>query len=276
MGVSPNFPPLTLSTLLRLLTELLHRSPRQAGLSRSRWWLGGIRQAVAELRGYTLAGIWKLLKRLRLHYKRGREYLHSPDPDYALKLTYVSAAFQQAQTAPKQVVMLYQDELTYYRRPSVARAYAPAGSKHPLARLGYRANTTRRISGSLNALTGQFHAQQLARFGVAELKRYYRLLEAAYPDAQSIYLVQDNWPVHRHPDLLDYFATSRIVPLFLPTYAPWTNPVEKVWLWLRQDVLHLHEFVDNWHGLQALVAAWLTQWQQPSPDLLHFVGLTPS
>ena len=258
-----------------MLTELLHRSPREAGLKRSRWWLDGIRQAVVGLGEYTLAGIWMMLKRLKLRYKRGRDYLHSPDPDYDLKLQYVVAAYKQAQANPAHVVLLYQDELTYYRRPSVARGYAPVGSKHPRAHLGYRANSKRRISGSLNAVTGQFHAQQLTRFGVTQLKRYYQQLETAYPAAHVIFLVQDNWPVHRHPDLLDYFNTSRIMPLWLPTYAPWTNPTEKVWLWLKQTVLHLHDLAHDWRGLQAAVSDWLAQWQQPSPDLLHYVGLTP-
>lgn len=119
-----------------MLTELLHRSPREAGLKRSRWWLDGIRQAVVGLGEYTLAGIWMMLKRLKLRYKRGRDYLHSPDPDYDLKLQYVVAAYKQAQANPAHVVLLYQDELTYYRRPSVARGYAPVGSKHPRAHLG--------------------------------------------------------------------------------------------------------------------------------------------
>jgi hypothetical protein len=245
------------------------------GLKRSRWWLAGIRQAVGALRDYTLSGIWSVLDRLKLRYKRGRDYLHSPDPDYDLKRLYVAAAYTQARAKPQQVVLLYQDELTYYRRPSVAQAYAPAGSQQPLARLGYRSNSKRRITGSLNAVSGQFHAHQLHRVGVTGLKRYYQQLEAAYPDAECIYLAQDNWPVHRHPDLLDYFSTSRIKPLFLPTYAPWTNPTEKVWLRLKQEVLHLHDLGDDWTGLQAAVADWLAQWHAPSPDLLHSVGLTP-
>lgn len=264
-----------LSSLLALLSDVLHQSPRAAGLPRSRWWLGGLRQAVLALRAYTLSGIWHILDRLKLRYKRGREYLHSPDPDYAQKVQAVAAAYAQAQAQPDRIVLLYQDELTYYRRPSVARGYASAGRQQPLARLGHRSNTKRRISGSLNAVSGRFHAYQLARFGVAELKRYYQQLEAVYPDAACIYLVQDNWPVHHHAELRDYFSTSRITPLFLPTYAPWTNPTEKVWLRLKQELLHLHDFADDWQGLQAAVADWLAQWQRPSPDLLHYVGLTP-
>jgi transposase len=244
-------------------------------LKRSRWWLAGIRQAVSALQSYSLTGIWSLLKRLKLVYKRGRAYLHSPDPDYAAKVQAVAAAYAQAQAAPKRIVLLYQDEVTYYRRPTRARAYAPVGHHQALARLGYRANTKRRISGSLNAVSGHFHARQRGKFGLAELKREYQQLEAAYPEAEVIYLVQDNWPVHHHADLQALFTTSRIKPLFLPTYAPWTNPTEKVWLRLKQEVLHLHDLTDDWHGLQQLVQDWLVQWQQPSPDLLHSVGLTP-
>jgi putative transposase len=190
-------------------------------------------------------------------------------------MAYIAAAKQQAHEHPDRVVVLYQDELTYYRRPSLARTYAPLGSKEPLARLGYSSNKKRRISGSLNYLTGQFDAQQRHRFGVDQLRRYYQILETVYPQAETIYLIQDNWMVHRHYDLWTYFFDSRIVPLWLPTYAPWTNPVEKVWLRLKQDLLHLHRFEDDWLGLQDAVQIWLDQWTKPSADLLHYVGLSP-
>jgi hypothetical protein len=257
------------------VSELLHQAPRHLGLPRSRWWLDGLRQAVTALGAYTLPGIWTVLERLHLRYKRGRTYLHSPDPDYGLKRQYIAAAYRQAQAEPQRIVLLYQDELTYYRRPSVARSYAPAGSARPLAPLGYRGNSKRRISGSLNAVSGQLHVCQRQHLGVTQLRRYYQQLEAAYPLAQRIYLVQDNWPVHRHPELLLYFLTSRITPLWLPTYAPWTNPTEKVWLWLKHEVLHLHDFADDWHGLQLAVSDWLAQWELPSPRLLRYVALTP-
>ena len=268
----PLFPPQSQSSVTEELTQLVHIAPP----TRSRWTLAGIGQTVSWLRSRSLVCVWKTLQRLGIVYKRGREYVHSPDPDYALKLAYIEAAQQQAIDNPEQIVILYQDELTYYRRPTVARAYAPIATKEPKAQLGHSSNKKRRIAGSLNACTGQFHAQQLAHFGVTQLKRYYQKLEIAYPNAQTIYLVQDNWPVHRHPELLTFFLSSRLVPLFLPTYAPWTNPSEKVWLRLKQELLHLHLFEDDWSALQQAVEVWLTQWLLPSPDLLHYVGLSPS
>jgi hypothetical protein len=32
----------------------------------------------------------------------------------------------------------------------------------------------------------------------------------------------------------------RLQSVWLPTYAPWLNPIEKLWRWLRQDVLKMH------------------------------------
>jgi putative transposase len=99
---------------------------------------------------------------------------------------------------------------------------------------------------------------------------------AAYPTATRLTLVHDNWLVHRHPDLLDPLqADPRVQVLFLPTYAPWTNPVEQVWRLLKADVLHLHELTDEWSRLQHIVAAWLAQWDQPSPTWRKAVGLCP-
>jgi transposase len=266
------FPPQSQQVVRKTLDQLIHVAPQNG----SRWTLALIGQAVSWLQRRSLVCVWKTLRRLGIVYKRGREYVHSPDPNYALKLAYVEAARLQAQSQPERVVLLYEDEITYYRRPTLSRGYALVGSTEPKARLGYSVNKKRRIAGSLNSVTGQFHAQQRAHFRVAELIRYYQQLEGTYPHAKTIYLVQDNWPVHRHPQLLNFFLTSRIVPLFLPTYAPWTNPTEKVWLRLKREVLHLHPFEDHWTDLIQAVERWLAQWLSPSPDLLHFVGLFPS
>jgi len=33
-----------------------------------------------------------------------------------------------------------------------------------------------------------------------------------------------------------------ITLVYLPTYAPWLNPIEKLWRKAYQEVLHLHRF----------------------------------
>jgi hypothetical protein len=41
-------------------------------------------------------------------------------------------------------------------------------------------------------------------------------------------------------------AWPQIEPVWLPTSAPWLNPIEKRWRWLGQDVLKLHRLADDW------------------------------
>jgi transposase len=62
-------------------------------------------------------------------------------------------------------------------------------------------------------------------------------------------------------------------PVWLPTYAPWLNPIEKLWRWLRQDVLKLHRLVSDWPRLRQRVRDFLDQFQHGSEALLRYVGL---
>jgi hypothetical protein len=256
------------------LLEVLHRSPRLFGRARSRWRLSDLGEVVPWLRGRLPGRIWKILRRLGVHCKRGRAYFHSPDLAYDAKLAAVTAAQVLARANPGTVVLLYEDEFTYYRRPSVSRAYAPSATDAPRVEQGYGTNKTRRIAACLNAMTGRVVLWQRHRFDRKTLVRFYEAVVTAYPDAEVIYLAQDNWPVHRHPDVLAALPAP-LVLLPLPTYAPWTNPVEDLWRLLNAEVLHHHAFGDDWDSLQATITAWLAQWQQASPELLRLVGLWP-
>ena len=256
------------------LTETLHQSPESFGLLRSRWWLDGIRQAVPWLRSLSLPGIWKVLERFDLVYKRGRRYVHSPDAEYLIKRARVRWAWQEVQCDPERWVLLYQDELTYYRCPSAFCDYALRGSDAPLADQGTGYNTSRRIAGCLDAYSGRLLCWQRSAFDHSTFLRYLLAMEARYPRAERIYIALDNWPVHFQPDVLAGLQHSKITLLFLPTYAPWLNPIEKVWRKLKQEILHLHRYRSRWNDLQERVEAWLIQYDRPAPDLLQYVGLS--
>jgi hypothetical protein len=237
--------------------------------------LDGLRQVVSWQQNLSLASIHRILRRLKIHYKRGRRYLHSPDPDYEEKMAAIRMALELVEAYPECFVMVYQDELTYYRRPSVAQGYAESGSDEPHARQGLRSNLSRRIAASLNVKSGQLFTWQRKHFDRWTLIRYYQALEEQYPEAGVIFIAQDNWPVHFHEDVLAALVDTKIILLPLPTYAPWTNPTEKVWRKLYQEVLHLHDFADRWDELQETVTTWLEQFADGSTDLLCYAGLYP-
>jgi hypothetical protein len=258
------------------VAELVRRAPRLAGHDRARWTLALLGRTVPWLRGRKPGSIRRILRRLGVAHKRGRRYVHSPDPAYDRKLAAITAAQALARANPGAVVLLYEDELTYHRRPAPAPGWAPRGADRPRAAQGWAPDKTRRVAACLEALTGRLLWWQRPRFDRRTLGRCLRDAAAAYPEAEVIYLALDNWPVHFHPEVLAALAATPIELLPLPTYAPWTNPVERVWRRLTEEVLAGHEFADDWPALQAAVEAALARFAAAPARLLRAAGLPPA
>lgn len=264
--------------------------------------MNAIAQTCDWLQVTTAAGLSQILARLGISYKRARSYTHSPDPAYDQKLGVIQLCLLRAWYEPERYVFLYQDELTYYRQPTLSYDYEAKGHSQPLARRSYRRNTDFRVVAVLNAITGEVIYRQHHKIHRRNLSNFYASLRPVYPEAETIYMAQDNWPVHFHPDVLARLQPQRFLPdhlpvpsnwptepgpqaihddlpiqiLPLPTYAAWLNPTEKLWRWLKQSLLHLHPFSDDWQGLKRAVATFLDQFENGSPELLHYAGLLPN
>ncbi len=114
----------------------------------------------------------------------------------------VQGWLRRAKAEPELYVVLFQDEFTYHRQPNVAQAYEEAGKHQPLARRSSHSNSQRRIAATLDPFTGRVVYLQRSRLGVEALVDFYQLVAEVYGDRKLIYIVQDNWPVHFHPDVL--------------------------------------------------------------------------
>ena len=249
----------------------MRREPACHGLSRSRWRLADLRAVLPWLAPYTDSGVAKALHRQRIRLKRGRLRLHSPDPAYRPKAAAIAERLAEARADPAHVALYYGDEASCYRQPTLASTWSPVGEE-PTTPLSHRANTRYRLCGALDATSGRVVATTGSRTTVVHLGRFLQTLRAADPD-RAITLVWDNWPVHAHPDVAQAAAAARIEVLWLPTYAPWLNPIEKLWRQLKQDRLHHHRLADDWEGLKASIDTFLAQFSAGSDELLRAVGL---
>ncbi len=234
-----------------------------------------MRASFPWLAGMSLSGVWRLLQRCDLHLRSARVQQYSPDPDYVTKEAHLLACLRAAALAPDRVALVFLDEMGYYRWPDPAvtwmrRAPAPALETE-------RGGTTQqqwRVIGALNALTGRVDYREKYIVGREQVIAFYHQLDQAYGTVERLYVVQDNWSIHRHPDVLAALTTlPRIEPVWLPTYAPWLNPIEKLWRWLRQDQLYLHRLAGDWATLRQRINAFLDQFATGSQALLHYVGL---
>jgi len=242
----------------------------------SRWTLRTIRATFAALHAYTLSGVWRWLhERIGVQLRSAVVQQYSPDPQYEKKVRRVKRCLRQAARAPQQVVLVFLDEMGYSVWPEAAADWCEAApAEPPLADRQKSPSGLWRIAGALNALTGQVTYIDGYVVGREKLIALYRRLVQTYPAAEKIYVVQDNWSIHTHPEVLEAIqAYPQIRPVWLPTYAPWLNPIEKLWRRLRQDILKLHRLACDPKGLRQRVNNFLDQFAQGSRVLLQYVGL---
>ena len=301
-GRKPAFSPKSPEEAESELLVAIGEDPGCLNPQQTRWTLRSLSQVVPWLEGLSLPGIHQIISRLGLSYKRARDYVRSPDTHYAEKLSRIQQALEEAREHPETCVVVYQDEFSFNLQPTLAKDWAETGTKYPLARQSYLPEATCYGIGALNPHTGDVVYQQVKSCTVVALHTFYTQICQRYPNAERIYLIQDNRAIHFHANLMAALLPqttpfAKPVPgnwsdkpskkigkleklpieiLQLPTYASWTNPIEKLWRWARQSVIHLHRLSNDWTALQEKVIDFMEQFKGGSQELLHYVGLLPN
>ena len=301
-GRKPAFSPKSPQEAESEVLVAIGQDPGLVNENQTRWTLRSLGQVVPWLEELSLPGIHQVFSRLGLSYKRAREYVRSPDEAYTEKLSRIQQALEEARENPETCVVVYQDEFGFNLQPTVAKDWAETGTKYPLARKSYLSQATCYGIGALNPHTGDVVYQQVESCTVVALHTFYTQICQRYRKAKRIYLIQDNRAIHFHANLMAALLpqtttfTKPIPPnwsdkqsrkigkleklpieiLQLPTYASWTNPIEKLWRWVRQSVIHLHRLSNDWTALQEKVIDFMEQFKGGSQELLHYVGLLPN
>lgn len=277
-GASPLFSPVhgnDLHSAAAQVQAVCYRSPLLYDLPRSRWSLALLQQSLAWWADKSLSGLSKLLKRMHVSYKRGRLAVHSPDLQYEVKLARIRQAYQQMQHDPTHVVLLYLDEHLVGRYPTLARCYSSTGAPGMLARQYAGYNSMLRLVGCLDAATGAVFAKRYGSVTVDNFLTFLQRVEEQYPNAEVIYIALDNWSVHVNERVLPALQArqSKIQLLFQPTYAPWTNPMEKVWLRFNEDVSHMHPHWAKWQPWRLRIDDWIAKVRPASEAMVSATGL---
>lgn len=279
-----------------MLLQTVSQSPRNYGLELSRWRLSDLMSVCDFIKVKTVQGFRAVMRSLGVHYKASRSYIHSPDMAYKTKLDRILNHIKNLDNQKE--ILVFMDQLTFYNQPSTADAYAKRGKQQAKAKRALGAEKTGRVLGAINAFTGQGTFLQKSKITVPQLIAFFNDLIKTYPN-KKIFIVLDNWPVHYHPDIIaalepqiyqndfktpdswkniqpkkKYMGLNLPIQLLpLPTYASWLNPIEKLWKWLKKDIIHNHQTAHDWTQLKVQIQKFLNKFLIPVPLLLTFVGL---
>ena len=258
--------------------ELLGQAPNQFELLESgaqNWTQSLMAQYLATYHQVhvTQAAVSTMLKRVGLKWKRAKARVKSPDPLYVVKRQRVESLKEKAlngsltsyeATHPppgpaKPALLVYLDSTDLHWCPNVGQTYTEVGQQVKVDTPGYD-NPWLALFGSLAFPSGEgvYSIHEHKRH--QELIYHLQLLMNMYPD-YYLFAVSDNASAHTTPKVTSFCEEhcDHIEMVFLPTYSPHLNLIERLWRVLRHQVTR-NQFFESLDALATAVVAWFQKY----------------
>jgi len=161
------------------------------------------------------------------------------DPDKALKQWQVAgsalpAVAQAVLEAGPEAAVFYADESRIELLPLIRASWHWIGSQIRIPTPG--TNDGRTIFGALNIRTGHWSYLMRQSLRKEDFIAFLEHLLVEYPNGRVL-LIVDNFSSHKANLVRDWLkANERLSLHFLPTYCSDLNPVERIWLQLKNQV----------------------------------------
>lgn len=94
--------------------------------------------------------------------------------------------------------------------------------------------------------------------------------------SQTVYVAWDNAYTHSGGEVEQVVrgAAGRLVLLYLPTYSPWLNPIERLWRQFRREVTHCELFASVIDLLDA-TKDFFDRYNDMKDKILTIIGTHP-
>lgn len=236
-------------SLCRSLRALVQKVPSAYGWCRTRWSCATLAAQLQVQRGIVVSSstMRRWLHRLGWVWKRAQLVARDDDPERIPKLACIRHTLE---TLGKRAILLFADELDIHLLPKVGYQWMPQGETVQVVTPGQ--NQKHYLAGALELKTGRIvHCP-----GFRKTNELFRTLldtlERRYPKARfdQVYVVVDNYGIHKAKAVERWLAAHpRFTLLFLPTYCPKANPIERAFGDVHDKCTRNHQR----QGIEALV-----------------------
>jgi len=215
-------------SLRRSLLALLKRAPSAYGWCRTRWSCATLAAQMKVQRRLTVsaATLRRWLHQLGWVWKRAKLVARDDDAERTAKLARIRF---HVETLARRAALVFADELDIHLLPKVGYQWMPKGEVVEVVTPGV--NQKRYLAGALDHLTGKVVSCIGERKTAGLFLALLEALDGAYPAARyrRLYVVVDNFGIHKARAVAEWLAKHRRIELlFLPTYCPKANPIERV------------------------------------------------
>lgn len=216
------------------LVEMVQQDPERSGYLATFWTIAMLALALTEkLRvSLSISTIRQALHQAKLAW--GRPRLDMPaktDPEKAQKQWAVAQAVIEAGS---EAAVLYADESRIELLPLIRSMWHWVGQQIRVPTPG--TNVTRVLFGALNIHTGQWTYLVREHMFKEDFIAFLEHLLTVYATGPIIFIV-DNYSSHTAGLVKDWLAEqSRLQLFYLPKYCSHLNPVENIWLRLKNQI----------------------------------------
>lgn len=227
-------PPKVTQEVKNTVLEMMQSGPEPEGYRATFWTVASLALALAERLKikFGASAIRRTLHQMELRW--GRPRLSMPDktdPEKAQKQWVIVKAVV---TAPPEAVILYADESRVQLLPLIRAMWHWIGQQVRIPTPG--SNVTRTLFGALNIRTGKWTYLVRKRMRKEDFVAFLEHVLVAYPDVPII-LIVDNYSSHTAHLVRDWLAQQERLDLYyLPKYCSHLNPVEGIWLRLKNKI----------------------------------------
>lgn len=183
---------------------------------------------------YSVSGMTDLLHRLKFTYKKSK--LVPAKADKKKQEEFLKQLDTLKASKGKDDPILYMDGVHPQHNTMLAYGWIKKGQDNIV-----KSNTGRRrvnINGALDSETHAVITREDESINAISTIELLKKIEAAYPMAVIIYVICDNARYYRSRLVSQFLETSKIQLVFLPSYSPNLNLIERLWKFMKNKVLY--------------------------------------
>ncbi|MGD9153796.1 MAG: IS630 family transposase [Gammaproteobacteria bacterium] len=183
---------------------------------------------------YSVSGMNQLLHRLNYTYKKPK--LVPGKSDIEKQTEFVELYEEFMENKPKNEAVYFMDGVHPEHNTLAAYGWIRKGEERKLLSNSGRQRVN--LHGAINIETLEVDLIEGKKVNGESTVELLKLIEKSCPNAVKIHVILDNAKYHYSKFVKKYVTSSRINLVFLPTYSPNLNLIERLWKLFKKKTLY--------------------------------------
>ena len=178
---------------------------------------------------YTVGGVTTLLHKLGFSYKKPKGV-----PGKA-KTEEQEAFVKRYNRVKKKGLVYFADSTHPMLNPILSAGWIRKGKEYEVKTNSGRQRVN--INGAIEMKTLNVVSRSCKRVNGSSMCDLLKAIRLKHPKARKVHLILDNAPYNKSNQVKDLARELKIKILYLPAYSPNLNPIERLWKFMKKEVM---------------------------------------